>query len=122
MWYYSGRDLASDVTTSKGTSTRLLAPGCPSTTAMEDVPSSDAAVGTRPALIHPVRGWGALRLRRALCGAHLAPYAVPTATEGVRRGQQPRATLDVSYDPAPRMRAPAGADATNRRTQDILET
>jgi hypothetical protein len=88
MWYYSGRDLAADVTTSKGTSTRLLAPGSPSTTAIDDVPSSYTAVGTRPALVHPVRGWGTLRLRCALCGANLAPSAVPAAPEGVLRGRR----------------------------------
>src|SRR5436309_905021 len=88
VWYHSGRDLAADVTTSKGTSTRLLAPGSPSTTAIDEVPSSYTAVGTRPALVHPVRGWGTVRLRRVLHGADLSPYPTPRAHEGVLRGRR----------------------------------
>src|SRR5437588_5314060 len=76
MWYHCVRDLAADVTTSKETSTRLLSPGSPTTTAIEDVPSGDTAVGARPALVHPVHGWSASRLRRARHGADLAPYLV----------------------------------------------
>ena len=90
MWYHCVRDLAVDVTTSKETSTRLLSPGSPTTTAIEDVPSSDTAAGACPALIHPVRGRGASRLRRARHGANLAPYFTLSQQppRGVLRGRR----------------------------------